>query len=145
MTLSPGLLAFAGMLTSLLALTTAAAVTLPSLPASTVAPLAVDKGQALYACAEIPERLVAYDKMAREHDQSVAAFLGQVAQKLSEWYDLLHPYESKPVEKGTFQPLSEGAGQISMVTDLAYDNSALLASEMDRILRSLDACSIQKK
>lgn len=133
------------MISLLFVLTTAFAVPLPALPAGQVKRLPVEKDAPLYACAEVPAKLAAYDQMARQHDQSVSAFLGEVSQKLNEWYDLLTPFEGKPAGAGSFEPLAGGAAQVSLVTDLAWDNTELLASEMDRILRSLEACSIQKK
>lgn len=120
------------------------AVQLPAIPEAPSDRLPIEKFGDTYDCSEIALRLSEYNNMARQHDQSITAYLGQVIDKLGEWYNLLEPLEGKnqTLATGTFQPLQEGAGQMSNITDRAFDNSELLAGEMDRILTSLQACKI---
>lgn len=122
-------------------------VQLPAIPQAPEDHLPIDDGMDNYPCDQIADKLEAYNTMARQHDSSVTGFLGQVTDKLNEWYALLQPLEGNPatIQEGAFQPLQDGATQISTVTDAAYDNSSLLAQEMDRILISLRACSISSK
>ena len=100
-----------------------------------------------YACDQIAKALAAYNQMARQHDQSVTAFLGEVVQKMTDWYGALSPLEktTQTLPEGTFLPLQQGAEKISKVTDMAFDNSDLLAREMDRILGSLRNCNLTNK
>lgn len=95
-------------------------------------------------CGQIATRLEDYNRMARQHDLSVSTFLGEVTGKMLSWYDLLQPLEGTPdsLPIGVFAPLQDGANKITAVTDLAYENSSLLATEMDRIIQSLKECSL---
>lgn len=109
--------------------------------------LPIQAEQAPYACDQIMKALTTYNQMARQHDQSITAFLGEVTQKVAGWYGILSPLENTPqtLPEGTFLPLQDGAEKISKVTDLAFDNSDLLARELDRILGSLRACNLVNK
>lgn len=120
----------------------AAAVELPRLPNAPTTALPIDPWGPPIACDQIVERLLQYNMMAREHDASIAGFLTQVADKVSEWHGKLEPLESKPgpIASGTFAPLREGADKISDTINLAYDNSGLLAAELNNIIESLRAC-----
>ncbi len=120
------------------------AITLPEINASADKTLPIDVSQQNIPCAQIITRLEDYNRMARQHDLSVATFLGEVTGKMLSWHDLLQPLEGTldAVPSGVFAPLQDGANKISAVTDLAYENSALLANEMDRLIQSLKECSL---
>lgn len=119
------------------------AVRLPEIPAPTAKTLPISRDEGNIPCDQLVNRLITYNQMARQHDQSVTAFLGEVTTKVNGWYDLLKPLEGKTqrIESGTFEPLKTGSEQISKITDLAFDNTELLAIELDRIIVSLRACS----
>lgn len=121
------------------------AVQLDNIPQAPEKRLPINKDGGDYACAEIVDRLNDYNTMARSHDQSVSAFLGQVVEKVSSWHSVLQPLEGKAqtIPADTFSPLLTGAEQISNITNLAFDNSELLANELDRIIVSLRQCKIQ--
>lgn len=121
----------------------AGAVTLPSVIDPNDAPLPIKKEAAPIPCDQILARLTNYNSMARQHDQSLTSFLSDVSDKASGWYDLLSPLEGAPqtLSVGTFAPLKDGADKISQITDLAFNNSTLLAQEMDHILTSMRACA----
>lgn len=125
----------------------ATAAELPLIPDPKAAPLPIQQEQKLYPCDQIVKALTAYNQMARQHDQSITAFLGEVTQKVTDWYATLSPLEktTQTLPEGTFLPLQDGAQKISSITDLAFDNSNLLAIEMDRILGSLRECNLLNK
>jgi hypothetical protein len=117
---------------------------LTPIEASTETELPIDQNAPDYPCDQIQTQLEKYASMAGQHDQSVANFLSEVVNKVSGWYSLLQPLEGSPatLPEGTFAPLQDGADKINRVSDLAIDNSALLATEIDRILQSLKACQL---
>ncbi|MBX3021324.1 MAG: hypothetical protein KF799_06555 [Bdellovibrionales bacterium] len=122
------------------------ALTLEPLPEAPTDRLPINKEDGSnYACAEIADRLVDYNNMARSHDQSVSGFLSQVVERVMNWYSLLQPLEgtTQAIPADTFQPLQSGAEQISNITNLAFDNSELLANELDRIIVSLRQCQFK--
>ena len=124
----------------------AKALTLDAFPNPNDPPLPIKSGEPPIACDQIINRLVAYNQMARQHDQSLTSFLGDVSQKVGGWYGLLSPLENTPqtLAAGTFLALKDGSDKISQITDMAYDNSALLAAELDHIIGSLRACPVVK-
>lgn len=93
-------------------------------------------------CDQILNALMKYKDMNRQHEDSVIAFLTQAVEKISGWYDLLSPLEGqlKNIETGTFEPIRTGSEKMSMVVDYSYDNTALLAQELDRIIVSMRKC-----
>lgn len=125
----------------------AQALSLPLLPDPKEQALPIDREGPAIACDQIIDRLVKYNDMARQHDQGVNAFLGEVVQKMSEWYSSLQPLEGakEVIEAGTFSVLEDAATKISMVTDRSFENSDLLANELDRIIVSLRNCSAKKR
>ncbi len=120
---------------------------LPEIEDSNEKTLPVDTEEPNVPCAEIVNRLESYNSMARQHDGSVNTFLGEVSGKLETWHALLTPLEgtTDAVPIGVFAPLQDGASKISMVTNLAYENSALLSLEMDRLIVSLKECTLTAK
>lgn len=104
--------------------------------------LPINRDEPEIACPQVVERLVKYNEMARQHDQGVNAFLGEVVGKMGEWHAQLQPLEglSQLLAPGTFAVLEDGANKISLVSEKAYENTDLLANEMDRILTSLRNC-----
>jgi hypothetical protein len=120
------------------------AVVLKDIPAAPENRLPIDTAEPSVPCDQIVERLLKYNQMARENDASISGFLGEVTMKLTEWYDLLSPLEGTPqtLKAGTFSPLQRGSEQISNITNLAFDNSDLLAQELDKIVVSLQACGV---
>lgn len=117
---------------------------LTPITASTEAELPIDQNAPNYPCDQIESHLEKYASMASQHNQSVANFLSEVVNKVSGWYSLLQPLEGsqQTLPNGTFAPLQDGADKINHVSDLAIDNSALLATEMDRVIQSLKACQL---
>lgn len=123
--------------------TQALAVSLPEISNPPTTPLPIDRNQANIPCDQLMARLTKYNQMARQHDQSVTGFLGEVTQKLGTWHALLSPLEgtAQTIAPGTFDPLRNGGDQISKITDYAFDNTELLANELDRIIVSLRDCT----
>lgn len=123
----------------------ASAVTLKPIPNAPTARLPINMDAPNYSCAEIAQKLADYNTMARSHDQSVTSFLGQVIDRVGEWYSVLQPLENTatPIAADTFKPLQTGAEQISEITNMAFDNSERLANELDRIIVSLSLCEIK--
>lgn len=122
-------------------------VTLTEIEAYTEKALPVDTEEPNVPCDQILTRLEKYNTMARQHDTSVSTFLNEVSSKMLGWFDLLSPLEGVPqaVPVGVFAPLQDGANKIDAVTSLAYENSALLANEMDRLITSLKQCTLTAK
>lgn len=122
-------------------------IELPPIQASTAKALPVDTTEPNIPCDQILDRLGKYNDMAREHDASVANFLGEVTGKLTEWHQILSPLEGTKdtIPVGVFAPLQDGAEKITQVADLAWENSSLLANELDRIRVSLGDCQIAQK
>ena len=120
---------------------------LPPIEPSIEKALPVDTTEPNIPCDQIPARLADYNSMARQHDLSVANFLAEVTSKLVQWHDLLTPLEGSQqnLPVGVFAPLQDGADKVTQVADLAWENSALLANEMDRIQNSLKECVLTKK
>ncbi len=109
-------------------------------PPQTLLPIDVSAPQ--IPCDEVLDALLKYKDMNRQHEDSVSGFLSQAVDKINGWYETLLPFENgkKPVTAGTFEPVRSGAEKMSLVVDYSYDNSALLASELDRIIVSMRAC-----
>lgn len=123
----------------------ASAVVLKPIPKAPNQRLPIHENQPNYACSEVVDRLEKYNAMARSHDQSVNTFLGQVVEKAMSWYTALQPLENttSTIEADTFLPVKEGGDEISEITNLAFDNSSLLAIELDRIIMSLKQCEFK--
>ncbi len=104
--------------------------------------LPIDRDEPNIECVNLTERLLKYNEMARQHDQSVNAFLSEVTQKMNDWHSQLQPLEGRQqrLSPGVFSVLADGAAKISLVTDKAFDNSDMLANELDRIIVSLGTC-----
>lgn len=109
--------------------------------------LPINRQEPNIECNKIIDRLEKYNEMARQHDQGMTGFLGEVVQKMNDWYLSLQPLEGAKgqIESGTFSVLEDGAAKISLVTDRAFENSDLLANELDRIIVSLRACTQKKR
>jgi hypothetical protein len=93
-------------------------------------------------CDQLVTRLVDYNRQARQHDQSLTGFLGQVSDKITLWYSVLSPLEgtTQTIDPQTFAPLKDGADKVTQIKDMAFDNSDLLANELDTLIESLRAC-----
>ncbi|NJM10281.1 MAG: hypothetical protein HC883_05320 [Bdellovibrionaceae bacterium] len=104
--------------------------------------LPIDTSAPPIPCDQILTQLMKFKDMNRQHEDSVIAFLGQAIEKISGWYDVLAPLEGgrNSIDAGTFEPIRNGAEKMSMIVDYSYDNTALLASELDRIIVSLREC-----
>ncbi len=104
--------------------------------------LPIDTNAPNIPCDQVLNELMKFKDMNRQHEDSVAAFLTQAVEKINGWYDLLSPLQGqqKNLEKGTFEPIKTGGEKMGMVVDYSYDNSALLASSLDRIIVSMRAC-----
>ncbi len=125
----------------------AGAVTLPEISATSEKALPINAAEPNIPCDQIAKRLDDYNKLARQHDVAVANFLNEVISKIDIWYNLLSPLENTQqiLPVGVFLPLQDGVSKITQVADLAWENSALLANEMDRIKASLSECVLTKK
>ena len=123
-------------------LNVAGALTLPPVADGPTGALPIDTGGGNYPCDQIIAKLSAYNTLARQHDASLESFFGQILNTVNAWYSQLSRLEKTPqtLPEGTFDPLQDAADKISKATDAAYDNSALLSQEMDRILLSMKAC-----
>lgn len=123
------------------------AVDLPEITPSTQQVLPIDTSAPLIACDKIAEALNDYGKLANQHDLAVYNFLGEVTNKVNSWYELLVPLENtqQTLPVGVFLPLQDGANKISGVSDIALENTGLLAAEMDRIKTSLAQCNVTPK
>ena len=104
--------------------------------------LPIDTSAPIIPCDQILNALMRYKDMDRQHEDGVIAFLTQAVDKINGWYDLLSPLEGqlKNIETGSFEPIRSGAEKMSMVVDYSYDNTALLAQELDRIIVSMREC-----
>lgn len=105
--------------------------------------LPIDTSAPHVPCDQLLNALMKFKDMNRQHEDSVIAFLTQAVEKISGWYDVLSPLEGqqKKIELGTFEPIRTGAEKMSMVVDYGYDNTALLAQELDRIIVSMRECN----
>jgi len=121
----------------------ATAVTLAPLPEPPSALLNIDIDAPPIACDRILNELMKFKDMNRQHEDSIAAFLGQTVEKISGWYDQLGPLEGQRnrIPLGTFETLKTGSEKMAMIVDYSYDNTALLSAELDRIIVSLRDCS----
>lgn len=101
--------------------------------------LKIDKDQANIPCDQIQARLMKYSQMSATHNSSVTGFLTQLTEKLVEWHGELSPMEgtANPVPQGQFDVLTDASNKISEITNYAFDNTDLLANELDRIIVSL--------
>ncbi len=97
-------------------------------------------------CEEVLPALLKFQERNRQHEDGVVAFLTQASEKITGWYEMLFPLEGqvKTLEPGTFDPIRDGGEKMSQIVDYSYDNTALLAQELDRIIVSLRACKISK-
>lgn len=120
----------------------ATAVTLPPIGPAPSGTLPIDPDGPSIACDQIFERLQKYNTMAREHDSSISLFLNDVTNRIADWYALLSPLEggAQELPVGTFSVLESGGTEIANASNLAADNSALLAIEMDKILAAVGEC-----
>lgn len=102
-------------------------------------------GQAL-PCDQILPALLKFQDRNRQHEDGVVAFLTQANEKIGGWYEALFPLEgqTKLIEAGTFEPIRDGAEKMSTIVDYSYDNTALLAQELDRIIVSMRECQTHK-
>lgn len=109
--------------------------------------LPIDASAPNIPCEEVLPALLKFKDMNRQHEDSVVAFLTQAVEKINGWYETLFPLEGqqKTIEAGTFEPILSGGEKMSMVIDYSYDNTALLAQELDRIIISMRECNIQKR
>ncbi len=135
------------MMISYSAVSVVRAVSLPELEAGEDKVLPIDSTAPDVPCDQIQQRLESFHRMSNDHHSSVATFLGQVEQKLNEWHSLLSPLEetNQNLPAGTFWPLQDGAQKVAMITDRAWENSFLLANELDRIIFSLRSCALTPK
>lgn len=99
------------------------------------------------ACDQLVNQLNQFRDRNRQHEDSIAAFLGEVAQKVTSWYEVLVPLEGQrnTLETGTFDPLKDGAEKTSRIVDYAYDNTAMLSADLDRIIVSIRNCNVTNK
>ncbi len=104
--------------------------------------LAIDVNSPPPECDQLVERLENLrDKMV-EHNDGVNSFLGDVTNKLREWFDQLVPLEESRAEipSGTFLVLQDGADKVDTITGMSYDNSDVLVGEMTKIIEGVRAC-----
>jgi|GEM_PF-7063988 len=104
--------------------------------------LPIDTSAPNIPCDEILAELMKFKDMNRQHEDSVISFLTQAVEKISGWYDTLSVLEGQQtsIETGTFEPIRAGGEKMSMVIDYSYDNTALLAQSLDRIIVSMREC-----
>jgi hypothetical protein len=95
-------------------------------------------------CDQIATAMDNFKQMEEQHENSLTSFLSDVGTKVSTWYTQLSPFEgtNQPIPAGTFSVLQDGGNKISTITDMAFDNSDLLAQELDHIITSLHGCTI---
>lgn len=122
----------------------AIATTLQPLPQPPTERLPIAQDNSKIPCAEIQARLSKFKDMNRQHEDSIATFLGEVMLKISGWYEALAPLEGQKnvLEAGTFEPIKTGSTKMEEVVNYAYDNADLLSTEIDNILLSLRDCSV---
>lgn len=120
----------------------AGAVELKELPDPPKELLPIDTAAPRIPCDEILQALMKFKDMNRQHEDGVAAFLTQAVDKINGWYETLFPLEGQErmIEAGTFEPIRSGGEKMSMIVDYSYDNTALLAQELDRIIVSMREC-----
>lgn len=124
------------------------AFVLQPIPEPQIPKLEINLDDPSLPCDQIVNRLLKYNDMARQHDQSVAGFVAEVSTLVAGWHTGLQSYEGRQqrIAPGTFDELLKGSEKIARVTDAAFDNSSLLAAELDRIIIALRDCSdVNKK
>ena len=95
-------------------------------------------------CAEIESELLKFKEKNRQHEEGVIAFQTQATEKIQSWYTQLQPLEGKTAPVGIFEPIRDGGQKMSKIVDYSYDNTALLAEDLDRIILSLGECNLKR-
>lgn len=123
------------------------AVTLNAFPEPPSELLPIDPSAPNIPCDQVQDALVKFRDMNRKHEDAMAAFLYQVIDLINGWYSTLFNLEGKNelIDSGTFDPIRDGGEKMSMVVDYSYSNAALLSSELERIIVSMQECNLVKK
>lgn len=122
-------------------------VRLPDLEDPPLVQIPLDPDSPDPSCDQIEERLTALFEAQLRQNAAVDSFLYQITDKLSEWYDLLNPFEDSNdrIPTGTFTVLQTGAEKIRTVTDMSSDNNSRLVIEFDKIIGALAGCQITER
>jgi hypothetical protein len=123
------------------------AVTLQPIPSPQDDLIPIPRNSPPIPCAQMQQELERYHQVARQHDQSLLVFLGQVSERLKDWHAVLKPLEttSQNLERDTFLPLKDGAEKVAQISNMAFDNSEILAKAMDNLIGSLANCTLTDK
>lgn len=93
-------------------------------------------------CTEMEARLINFRDNEVSHLASVSDFIQTVQSSASNWYDYLSQAEDQTsqIPSGYFYVLSQGAADISEVSDQAAKNHSCLKKELDEILKAVQTC-----
>lgn len=118
---------------------------LRNFPEAPPSPLSFDDTLPVPNCSEVMIRLKTYQKDILDNDQAQLSFIGDVANTAINWQTLLEPLEGQTatIPVGAFSPLKDYSEKINEVSTWAYDNSAYLAQELDKIIVGLENCKIE--
>lgn len=119
---------------------------LPQLPPFPAAPINKIVPEALPEpiCSEVVGRLERHKKLAYEHGQSIVSFTFQVGETATQWQDKLLTLENTQilVPTGYFDDLSKLGISISDTSNLALENAAYLAGDLDQVVEALKKCGL---
>lgn len=96
------------------------------------------------ACDQIVNAMADLQGKMSAHETSLTAFLGQVSQGLRNWHAQLSPLENKAeiIPAGTFLVLQDAADKTDAITNVAFDNTDYVTSQMARIVSAARGCNI---
>lgn len=118
------------------------AYALPSFPPSPVFSFDTTVPPTLPKCEEILPRMSRLQRITEESHLSLIDFMSGGARLIQEWHQDLSPLEGQSVSLpiGLFDPLEQGANQMTDLSYLAYENSDYISAEMSQLLLALAKC-----
>jgi hypothetical protein len=105
-------------------------------------PFDPDPNAPVYNCTEVYQKLSDFASKSGDYQVALTNFMNQVSDATNSWYQTLQPLEgtTQTIAPDTFAPIQDGSTQIGKISQVASDNSTLLANELARILASLQPC-----
>ena len=94
------------------------------------------------ACDTLKARLEAYSDLARQNEENIAGYLGDLSQVMKVWHRELSPLEGHSVfiEKGSFDPIRNTSDNVAGSSQTVRRNSDDLAAIVKEILIDLPGC-----
>jgi hypothetical protein len=117
-------------------------LSIPKVPAN---PLPTKRDLPALDCTNLVEGFKDYNKMARNHDLSIADFVQELSSVMSNWYEAFKRWEGETVtiERGTFSPIQKGSEEIYQVVDLVYENSEFLERRLLQLIDQTEKCIVK--